>query len=171
MKHIALLVVVVVALLSLHVWAESQERAERFLIHVSWDGERVVLACEKGCAWEDLSWGCNDEVPCELWIDESGMTENRVFEAVLSIGPYVDTIRLCGEKTSLQVSPVGKGYKALRTAYEDIAGEPYAHVFARVRGGETILISSRHGEIAIDAIDVREVLEVRPLAPGECDPK
>jgi hypothetical protein len=52
------------------------ESVAKFKIVAGFDPRenRVVLKCVTGCAWRELSWGCNGRHDCSSGVDASGMT-------------------------------------------------------------------------------------------------
>ena len=40
-------------------------------------GAGVKMTCERGCAWKELSFGCDGKVECSGHVDEYGLGDHR----------------------------------------------------------------------------------------------
>lgn len=53
--------------------ARSQDRLPHFSIHVTQTAQRIEMKCQGGCAWQNLMFSCDGQVPCSAVVDERGV--------------------------------------------------------------------------------------------------
>jgi hypothetical protein len=54
---------------------EKPARSGAFVFTVEGKSDGVALACERGCAWRTLTFGCGEKRTCESTINEYGMAK------------------------------------------------------------------------------------------------
>jgi len=59
--------------LAWHIFGAAQEARSDFQITVKTTAQGVEMACQRGCYWKTLTFGCDGKVECAAEVDAHGV--------------------------------------------------------------------------------------------------